>query len=119
MAGTQSSSSPPDAGRPDAGRIVLRVLGIAVGAYAASAALVAGAVALLILAGVDKQGRLHGLQHPGLRGLCRPRAVGCRRASPVRAVRRAWGDNRARWRARRPSRFPRPDVTWARRSGSR
>lgn len=34
---------------------MLRVLGIAVGAYAASAALVAGAVALLILAGADKR----------------------------------------------------------------
>jgi len=39
----------------DAGRIVLRVVGIAVGAYVASAALVAAAVALLILAGVDKR----------------------------------------------------------------
>lgn len=39
----------------DAGRVALRVLALAVGAYAASAALVAAAVALLILAGVDRR----------------------------------------------------------------
>lgn len=39
----------------DAGRVVLRVLGIAVGAYAASAALVSAGVALSMLAGVDKR----------------------------------------------------------------
>jgi len=50
MVGTASRSD-----LHDAGRIVLRVLGVAVGAYAASAALVAGAVALLILAGADKR----------------------------------------------------------------
>lgn len=38
-----------------AARIVLRVLGIAVAAYLASAALVAAGVALLILAGFDKR----------------------------------------------------------------
>jgi hypothetical protein len=50
MAGTQARST-----LHDAGRIVLRVLGIAVGAYAASAALVSAAVALSMLAGVDKR----------------------------------------------------------------
>jgi len=39
----------------DAGRIVLRVLGVAVGAHAASAALVSAAVALAMLAGVDRR----------------------------------------------------------------
>jgi len=39
----------------DAGRIVLRVLGVAIGAYAASAALVSAGVALAILAGVDRR----------------------------------------------------------------
>jgi hypothetical protein len=38
-----------------AARVALRVVGIVVGAYAASAALVAAGVALLIVAGVDKR----------------------------------------------------------------
>ena len=50
MASTQAGST-----LRDTGRTALRVLGIAVGAYAASAALLSAGVALSMLAGFDKR----------------------------------------------------------------